>query len=368
MILWLIQLLRGAGVDVGFFRLAESVTFRALMALATSLALAIALGWQVIVFLYRRRFRDTSGEFLSIRTHSKQGTPTGGGLLILLACVGSALLWGRLGNLQLSLVLAGFVYLGLVGLVDDALKVRFKSSLFGLGQLAKTALLLGFVVPFSWLLVSPASPLPRTLQTVVILPFVKHPLADLGSVGFLLFAVFAIFSIINAVNVTDGMDGLLCGASTTVTAVYVVFAYVLSNLVLSRYLLFPYLAGTEELVIFGTALIGAVLGFLWRNAFPAEVFMGDTGSLAIGGGIAMLAFLLRQEMLFPIVGGLFVLEIFTSFLQEKVGNRIGRRVVLRAPFHHALTHRGIAEPKAVVRLWIVSLLLAAIGLLSLKVR
>ncbi len=368
MILWLIQLLRGAGLDIGVFRLAESVTFRALMALATSLGVAIALGWRVIVFLYRRRFRDTSGEFLSIRTHSKQGTPTGGGLLILASCGGSVLVWGRLANLQLSVVLAGFVYLGLVGLLDDALKVRFKSSLFGLGQLAKTALLLGFVLPFSWLLVSAASPLPPSLRTALILPFVKHPVADLGTLGFLAFAAFAVFSIINAVNVADGMDGLLCGASTTVTAVYVVLAYVLSNILLSRYLLFPYLAGTEELVIFGTALIGAVLGFLWRNTFPAEVFMGDTGSLAIGGAIAMMAFLLRQEMLFPLVGGLFVLEIFTSLLQEKIGNRLGRRVVLRAPFHHALTHRGIAEPKAVVRLWIVSLLLAAIGLLSLKIR
>lgn len=368
MILWLIQLLRSAGLDVGFFRLAESVTFRALMALATALGVAIALGWRVIVFLYRRRFRDTSGEFLSIRTHSKQGTPTGGGLLILAACAGSALLWGRLDNLQLAVVLAGFVYLGLVGFVDDALKVRFKSSLFGLGQLTKTVLLLGFAVPFAWLLVSPVSPLPEGLRTAVVLPFVKVPVGDLGTVGFALFAVFAIFSIVNAVNITDGMDGLLCGASTTVTAVYVVFAYVLSNVLLSRYLLFPYLAGTEELVIFGAALIGAVLGFLWRNTFPAEVFMGDTGSLAIGGAIAMMAFLLRQEMLFPLAGGLFVLEIFTSLLQEKVGSRLGRRLVLRAPFHHALTHRGIAEPKAVVRLWVVSLLLAAIGLLSLKVR
>lgn len=368
MILWMIQALRAAGLDVGVFRLAESVTFRALMALATALGVAIALGWRVIVFLYRRRFRDTSGEFLSIRTHSKQGTPTGGGLLILAACAGSALLWGRLDNLPLAVLIAGFVYLGLVGLVDDALKVRFKSSLFGLGQLTKTVLLLGFAVPFAWLLVSPTSPLPEPWRTAVVLPFVKYPVGDLGTVGFMLFAVVAVFSIVNAVNITDGMDGLLCGASTTVTAVYVVLAYVLSNVLLSRYLLFPYFAGTEELVIFGAALIGAVLGFLWRNTFPAEVFMGDTGSLAIGGAIAMMAFLLRQEMLFPIVGGLFVLEIFTSLLQEKIGSRLGRRLVLRAPFHHALTHRGIAEPKAVVRLWIVSLLLAAIGLLSLKIR
>ncbi len=368
MIQLLIDALQRLGIDFGFFRLAESVTFRALMALATSLAVAVLLGWKLVVFLYQRRLRDTSGEFLSLHTHSKQGTPTGGGLLVLLACASSALVWGHLDSVQLLLVIAGFVYLGLVGLVDDALKVRFRSSLFGLGQLTKTLLLLAFIVPFSWLLVADASPGPAALRTALFVPFVKQPLFDLGALGFFLFAVFAIFSIVNAVNVTDGMDGLLCGAATTVLAVYVVFAYVMSNAVLSRYLLFPYLTGAEELVIFGAALIGAVLGFLWRNAFPAEVFLGDTGSLAIGGAIAMMAFLLRQEMLFPIAGGLFVLEIFTSLVQEKIGTRLGRRLVLRAPFHHALTFRGIAEPKAVVRLWIVSLLLAAIALLSLKVR
>jgi phospho-N-acetylmuramoyl-pentapeptide-transferase len=367
-ILWAIELLRAAHVGVGFLRLGESVTFRAIMALATSLALALALGWKVVVWLYRRRFRDTSGEFLSIRTHSKQGTPTGGGLLILLSTAISVALWGHFRSVQIVVLLGGFVYLGCVGLLDDALKVRFKSSLFGLGQLAKTALLLGFVVPFAWYLVSPWSPLPPSLQTSITLPFVKHPLVDVGPLAFAVFAAFVLFSIINAVNVTDGMDGLLCGASTSVLGVYVVFAYVLSNALLSRYLLFPFVPGSEEVVIFGTALIGGVLGFLWRNTFPAEVFMGDTGSLAIGGAIGMMAFLLRQEMLFPIVGGLFVLEIFTSLLQEKIGTRLGRRIVLRAPFHHALTHRGIAEPKAVVRLWIVSFLLAAIGLLSLKVR
>lgn len=368
MIRLLIEALRAAGIDFGFFRLVDSVTFRALVALATSLGLSIAFGWRLVVFLYRRRLRDTSGEFLSLATRSKQGTPTAGGVLVLLSCTASVLLWGHLDSIQLAVVLAGFVYLGFVGFVDDALKVRFKSSLFGLGQLTKTLLLLGFIVPFAWLLISAASPLPAALRTTLTLPFVKQPLVDLGPLGFFLFTVFALFSIVNAVNVADGLDGLVCGASTTVLAVYVVFAYVVSNALLSRYLLFPYLAGAEELVIFGAALIGAVLGFLWRNAFPAEIFLGDTGSLAIGGAIAMMAFLLRQEMLFPIVGGVFVLEIFTSLVQEKLGSRLGRRLVLRAPFHHALTHRGIAEPKAVVRIWIVSLLLAALGLLSLKVR
>ena len=368
MIQILIELLRSWGVDPGFFRLIDSIVFRALMGVGPSLSFSLLFGWRFVVLLYRRRYRDTSGEFLSIRTHSKQGTPTAGGLLIIVSCLIGALLWGDLRSLHMIVLLSGFTYLGLVGFVDDSLKVRFKSSLFGLGQLTKTALILGFALPFAYLLVSPASPIPEELRTQVILPFVKFPLIDLGTWGFFLFAVFALFSIINAVNVTDGMDGLLCGTSALVVVVYAVFAYVLSSVVLAEFLLFPVLPGTQELVVFGAVLAGSILGFLWFNSFPAEVFMGDTGSLSIGGAMAMMAFLLRQEMLFPIIGGVFVLEIFTSLLQDKLGNRLARRVVLRGPYHHALAHRGMPEPKAVIRLWIAALFLAVIGLLSLKIR
>jgi phospho-N-acetylmuramoyl-pentapeptide-transferase len=368
MIQLIVEILRSAGMNPGFFRLVDFVTFRALMAMATALALSVWLGFPVIVFLYRRLFRDTSGELLSLSQGEKRGTPTGGGLLILLTALASMLLWGDLDSPYFLPLTLGFAFMGMVGFVDDFLKARFKSSLVGLGQLAKTALQLLFAIPFAVYFVSPASPVPEELRTAIFIPFYKSPVVDLGAIGFLVFASFAIFSIINAVNITDGMDGLVAGTSVLSLGVYSVFAYVLGHTVFASYLLFPYVAGVQEVAVFGAVLIGAILGFLWYNAFPAMVFMGDTGSLSIGGAIAMMALFVKQEMLFLIVGGLFVLEIFTSLVQDKVGMRVGRRIVHRAPFHYAVSHRGIPEPKVVVRLWIASLVLAAIGLLSLKVR
>ena len=290
MIRLLIHALRDVGVDPGFFRLAESLTFRTLMGLATALALALVFGNRIISMLYRRRFRDTSGEHLSIGIHSKRGTPTGGGLLILLSTTVSAVLWADLTSPFIWPLLLGFIYLGLVGFVDDFLKVRFKSSLVGLSQLAKTFLQLLFAIPFAVYFVSSVCPLPEELRTVIQIPFYKYPLFDIGSIGFVLFTVFTLFAIINAVNITDGMDGLLGGTSILTTLVYLVFAYVIGNSELSSFLLFSYVPGTGEVAVFGAMLIGAVLGFLWFNAYPAQVFMGDTGSLAIGGVLGMMAF------------------------------------------------------------------------------
>jgi len=364
-----ISWLRHAGVDFGFFRLMDYPTFRALMGMATALGLSLMLGFRIIVMLYREGYRDTSGELLSIAdTQSKRGTPSAGGVMMLLTACTSVALWCDLENPFVPPLLLGFLYLGMVGFVDDFQKARLKSSLGGLGQLAKTLLQLAFLVPFALYFVSSHSPVPQTLQTLIHIPFYKYPLLDLGSVGFVFFTVFAMFSIVNAVNFTDGMDGLLGATSVLAVGVYVIFAYVIGQQALADRLLFPYIPGVSEIVVFGAVLMGSVLGFLWFNAYPAEVFMGDTGSLAIGGAIAMMAFFVKQEMLFVVVGGLFVLEILTSLVQDKIGYRIGRRLVHRAPFHHSLTHRGIAETKVVVRLWILSLMLALIGLLSLKVR
>ena len=368
MIRLLVEALRTTGIDLGFFRLTDFLSFRALMGMTTALAVSLALGFRVIVLLYRRRFCDTSGEHEAINVGSKRGTPTGGGVLILLAGTVAALLWCDLNSPFLWPLLTGFVYLGLVGFVDDALKVRFKSSLFGLSQITKTVLVLLFVVPCAAWMVSAGSPLPEEVRTVLFVPFYKNAVIDLGPFAYALFIVFVVFSIINAMNITDGMDGLLSSTSVLTIGVYVVFAYVAGNTVLSGYLLFPYLAGAGEVAVFGAVLAGAVLGFLWFNSYPAQMFMGDTGSLAIGGAVALMAFLIKQEMLFPIVGGIFVLEIFTSLLQDKLGNRIGRRIVHRAPFHHSLEHAGIAEPKVVARLTILASLLALIALLSLKIR
>ncbi len=368
MIKLLISWLELEKLDLGVLRLLNYLTVRALLGMATALFLSLMLGFRFIVFAYDHNLKDNSGDFLSLSAHSKRGTPTAGGVLVLITTLVAVGFFGDFDNAYFWPVVAGFSYLSCVGFADDVLKARFKSSLSGLSQLGKTLLLLLFIVPFACYLVSEWSPIPVTQRTLLYLPFHKAPWLDLGTGGYVIFAVFAIFSIVNAVNITDGMDGLLCGTSSLTLGVYVIFAYILGNSVFSSYLLFPYMAGAGEMAVIGGALMGAILGFMWFNAYPAEIFMGDTGALGIGGVIAMLAFLTKQELLFVIVGGVFVFEILTSLVQQKIGNRLGRRMLTRAPFHHAMSHRGIPEPKVVVRFWIVSLILASIGILSLKVR
>jgi phospho-N-acetylmuramoyl-pentapeptide-transferase len=364
----LIELLRPFGFDYGFLRVFNYITVRIMMAALTALLFVVLFGHKLIVQLYRNRFRDTGGDFLSLNTQSKRGTPTGGGVLIILAVTYAVILWGRITNPFVAAAMGAFLYFGLVGWIDDWQKVRLKSSLFGLGQMAKTLLELLFIVPFAWWLVSSYSPLPAGFRTTFFVPFFKGHLGDMGPWLFGAFVVFAFYSIVNAVNIADGLDGLLSGPAVTTALVYGAFAYVLGNAILSRYLLFSMFPGIGELAVFSAALVGGLLGFLWYNAYPAEVFMGDTGSMSIGASLAAMAFLTRQEMLFPLVGGVFVVSIGSSLIQEKIGLRIGRRIFLRAPLHHGLTYRGIAEPKLVVRYWIVSILLALMAALSLKVR
>ncbi len=368
MIELLIALLKIAGINYGFFRLMNYITFRAIMAMGTALLFSLIFGFKFILFLYKKKFRDTSGETLSINAYSKRGTPTAGGTLIISSTLLSLVLWGDFTNSFFLVLISAFLYFGFVGFLDDFQKSRFKSSLSGLSQLGKTILMLAYIVPFSFYYISPLCPISQKLKTLIYIPFYKNPVLDLGEIGFVLFIIFVMFSVINSVNMTDGMDGLLSGVSVLTIGVYIVFAYIIGNSLASSHYLFPYIMGVEEVTVFGAALIGAILGFLWYNSYPAEIFMGDTGSLAIGSVIALMLFFTKQEMLFIISGGVFIVEIFTSLLQEKIGDRLGRRMIYRAPIHHTLTHEGIAEPKAVIRIWIVAIILAIISLLSLKVR
>jgi phospho-N-acetylmuramoyl-pentapeptide-transferase len=180
---------------------------------------------------------------------------------------------------------------------------------------------------------------------------------------------FFLMFVSNAVNITDGLDGLAIMPSIFVVVVLAVFAYVEGNRIYSSYLYYPYVRGAGELTVFGAAFVGAGVGFLWYNSYPAQIFMGDTGSLAIGGTMAVISILLKQEMLFPILGGLFLAEAFTSQIQDKIGVRwLGRRLFYRAPLHHNLQHKGIAETKVVIRLWIISGILALLALATLKLR
>lgn len=368
MIEHLIGLLRALGLDAGFFRLFDSLTFRIIMATMTALLLELLFGHRVIVALYRARMRDTGGHKITFGVESKRGTPTAGGTLIIGATVVSIALWGRVESPFLLAPAAAMLWFGAVGFFDDWLKVRLQSSLFGLGQAAKTVLQLAFIPAFAWWLVSAASPLPANLRTTISLPYLRLLTWDAGPWLFGAFVVFAFYAIVNAVNITDGLDGLVSWPALLTASVYGVFAYILATGAVARYLLFTPIPGAGELAVFAAALVGSLAGFLWYNTYPAEVFMGDTGSMAVGASLAVLAFLTRQELLFPIVGGVFVASIASSLIQQKIGDRIGRRIFLRAPIHHGWVQRGIAEPKVVARYWIVSLLLALVAALSLKVR
>jgi len=368
MVILIIDYLRGHGVDYGFFRLLDYITFRAIMGMATALLLSLFFGFRYILFLYHSKLRDASGDMLSLKVFSKRGTPTGGGLLIISTALVSLFLWADWSNIFLIVLVSGFIYFGLVGFIDDFQKSRLRSSISGLSQIGKTVCLLLFIVPFAIFFVSPLNPVPPEIKTLLWVPFYKHPVLDLSLVVFILFTVFAQFSIINAINITDGLDGLLSGISALTIGVYAIFAYIIGNVLASSHYLFPFIDGASEMTVFGATLIGALFGFLWYNTYPAEVFMGDTGSLSIGGAISIMIFFTKQELLFPIVGGVFVVEIFSALVQEKIGTRLGRRLFYRAPFHYSLTHRGIPEPKTVVRLLIISILLALVALLSLKVR
>ena len=226
-----------------------------------------------------------------------------------------------------------------------------------------------FALFFAVVCVGPAAPLGPKLATELYIPFYKHPLVDLGPCLYGAFIFLFVIFVSNTVNITDGLDGLAITPSIFVLTVLGVFAYVEGNRIYSAYLYYPYLRGAGELAIFGSAFVGAGLGFLWYNAYPAQIFMGDTGSLSIGGTMAVVCVLLKQEMLFPLLGGLFLAEAVTSQVQDKIGVRwLGRRIFYRAPLHHNLQHKGIAETKVVIRLWIVAGILALISLATLKIR
>ena len=288
--------------------------------------------------------------------------------MILAAFAISLVLWGDFRNPFLLTLLIGTFAMGTVGFIDDYLKVRFKSSLYGLSRSMKTLLQLVIIVPFLWFFISSSSPIPEEIRTVVFIPFYKNALLNPPVWLFALYFVVAVYSICNAVNITDGKDGLSGGTTSIALAVFLIFAYVIGDFRLSNILLFPHIQGASEIAVFLAAMIGGIAGFLWYNTYPAEIFMGDTGSLAIGLSAGLAVFFIKQEMLFPLVGGVFVMHNLTSLIQDYSIRKRGRRFFHRAPFHHELSHLGMAEPKVVVRLWIISFVLGIIGLMSLKIR
>lgn len=338
------------------------ITFRSIAGAVTAFIIVLILG-QVFIRLMRyyqigQVVRDDGPA-----THlAKQGVPTMGGLLILTAITIGTLLWARLDNSLVWLGLFVTLFYGSIGAIDDLRKIK-KNNSKGLSARWKLILqVLGASVVGMFIFLHPS------FDGHLSLPFLKNIRPDLGWF-YVVFAIIVIVGASNAVNLTDGLDGLAAGPTVVTAAVYLVFSYLAGHVVLAEYLQIPYVAGSGELAIFCATIFGACLGFLWFNAYPAQMFMGDVGSLAIGGALGSIAIIIKQEFLLAIVGGVFVMEALSVIMQVgyfKMTN--GKRIFLMAPFHHHFEKKGWHEPKVVVRFWIVSIILGLVAIATLKLR
>jgi phospho-N-acetylmuramoyl-pentapeptide-transferase len=344
------------------FNVFRYITFRAIYAAITALVICFVLGPWMIRKLQSLRIGQTIREDGPNSHFSKEGTPTMGGLLIIFSAVISTFLWSNLTVNYVWMIMMVTVGFGLIGFMDDYRKLARKNSK---GVSGKVRLMLEVIIA---LFVSIVLYYKAGFSSNITIPFFKTVLPDLGW-GYVLLSTFIIVGAANAVNLTDGLDGLAIGPAITCFMTYLLFAYFAGNIKISGYLQIPYVAGTGELAIFCGAMVGAGIGFLWYNAYPAQVFMGDTGSLSLGAALGTLAVMTKQELLLAIVGGIFVLETFSVIFQVgwfKISN--GKRMFRMAPIHHHFELKGWAEPKIIVRFWIISILLALVAISTLKLR
>lgn len=346
------------------FNVFQYITFRAAGALLTALSLSFLFGPLLIEKLRAMKIGQiirTDGP----RTHlAKAGTPTMGGILILITLLLSTLLWARMDNRFILLAILSAILLGVLGFVDDYMKL-VKQHSRGLSSSAKMFwLLLVSLALAGYLYLSPPNPF---YAAEINVPYLKDAFVNLGSL-YIPFVMLVFLGSCNAVNLTDGLDGLAIGSIIISALVYGIFAYLAGHAKFSSYLRIIPVPGAGELCIFLAAMIGAGLGFLWFNGYPAEIFMGDTGSLFLGGGIGLVALLIKQELLLVIVGGIFVLEALSVLLQVLVFRMRGKRVFRMAPLHHHFELGGLAEPKVVIRFWILSIIFALASLTALKLR
>ena len=345
------------------------VTSRSVFAFISAFIITLIIGRPLIIRLYQKGYRSAERSYGDINTASKAGTPMMGGLMLLLSGLGSAVIWCDLANPFVLILIVASLYFAAMGLADDMLKVRNRNPDDGLSRTAKFAGQILFGIGLGVFMLHPdLTPLPAGFATEVHIPFFKHALFDAGWL-YLGFIVFIIVYSANAVNFADGMDGLAIVPSFFVILVLGAFAFIIGNKHHSANLLYEHLPRSGEMVVYCAAVGGSMLGFLWFNAHPAQIFMGDTGSLFLGGTMGTAAVLIKQEFVFILAGGIFVAEIASTFFQDYVGFRIlKRRLFCRAPIHHTFAHRGMMESKVVIRFWIISAILAALAVATLKVR
>ncbi len=381
----------------------EYLSFRSGMAFITALVFSITIGKKIIVKLKSLQIGETVRDLQLQGQKEKEGTPTMGGIIIILGTLIPVLLFADLSNVYVQLLILTVIWMGLIGFIDDYIKVflKNKEGLQGkfkiIGQVG-LGLVVGLVMLFSPQITiktedhSPQAqelklgerfnPAEKSLKTTM--PFFKNNEIDYGKFFpetpivtwaiFILFVILVITAVSNAANLTDGIDGLAAGTSAIIVMALAILAWISGNILISDYLNIMYIPGIGEVSVFISAFGGALVGFLWYNAFPAQVFMGDTGSLTIGAVIAVVALFIRKEWLLPVLAGIFVMENLSVIIQKswfkytRKRYGVGRRVFLMAPYHHHFQKKGWHENKIVVRFWIVGIILAAISIISLKIR
>ena len=360
MLMWLADIL--TQFDSGF-NVFSYLTLRAILSTLTALLIAIVIGPKMIRWLQNMQIGQTVRDDGPQSHLSKAGTPTMGGLLILAAVVTSVLLWADLTNRYVWVTLSIVVGYGIIGFVDDYRKVIRKDPK-GLIARWKYFWQSAIALVVAIYLYSATT---QSAETALLVPFFKEVMPQLGLM-FVVITYFAIVGTSNAVNLTDGLDGLAIVPTILVAGAFAIFAYVTGNANFAAYLNIPHIPLTSELVIVCTALVGAGLGFLWFNTYPAQVFMGDVGSLALGGTLGVLAVLVRQEIVLIIMGGVFVMETLSVILQVGSFKLRGQRIFRMAPIHHHYELKGWPEPRVIVRFWIISIILVLVGLATLKLR
>ncbi len=345
------------------FNVFQYLTLRAILGVLTALLISFIVGPTMI----RRLSFHQIGQTVRVdgpETHLvKAGTPTMGGALILVAIAVSTLLWADLGNRFVWIILVFTLGFGVIGWVDDYKKLVLKNS-DGLPARQKYLWQSILGVGVAAILFATAQ---EGVETRLIVPFFKNVALDLGF-WYIPLVYFVVVGTSNAVNLTDGLDGLAIMPTVMVAGAFAVFAYLTGNVVFAGYLGIPYVPGVGEMVVFCGAMVGAGLGFLWFNAYPAQVFMGDVGALALGAALGILAVMVRQELVLVIMGGLFVVETVSVILQVASFKLTGRRIFRMAPLHHHFELKGWPEPRIIVRFWVVTVMLVLIGLATLKIR
>ena len=398
-------------------RLFTFISFRSAAAVITSLVISLLIGKRIILYLQKKQVGEVVRDLGLEGQYKKQGTPSMGGVIILASIIIPTLLFAKLGNVYIILMLMTTIWLGLIGFLDDYIKI-FKKHKEGLAGKFKIAgqIVLGIIVGLTLFFsnevrtaekvnvanltlnerkefISPSLQIPdhgvitmERKSTKTTIPFIKNHEFDYAWlvsfiseenrrpftwIVFVIIVIFIVTSVSNGANLTDG---LATGTSAIIGTALAILAYVSSNIIYANYLQIMYIPGSEELVVFASAFIGATIGFLWYNSFPAQVFMGDTGSLALGGIIAVFAIIIRKELLIPVLCGIFLIENLSVVLQVAWFKRTkrkfgaGKRIFLMAPLHHHYQKKGFPEPKIVIRFWIVAILLAVISIVTLKIR